>query len=174
VEDFEDPMAVTASHPGSLAGAASRARSRGLMLIAAFKLFKGLVLLAVAIGALRLVHRDVAVEVARWADAFRVDPRSFYFHRLLQRFAGLNDKRLKELSAGTFFYAALLLTEGTGLAFRKRWAEYFTTITTSSFLPLEVYEIAHRSTVPRVLVLILNIGVVVYLVAGLRRRRESP
>jgi Predicted membrane protein (DUF2127) len=33
------------------------------------------------------------------------------------------------LSAGTFVYAGLLLTEGTGLLMRKRRAEYFTIIT---------------------------------------------
>ncbi len=145
----------------------------GLRIIAAFKLFKGLVLLAVGIGAARLLHRDVALEVERWADLFRVDPNNRYIHRLLERLSILDAKKLKELSVGTFFYSALLLTEGFGLLLGKRWAEYFTVIATSSFIPLEVYELTRRTTLARLVVLLLNVLVVVYLVIEIRRNRES-
>jgi uncharacterized membrane protein (DUF2068 family) len=144
---------------------------RVLYLIAAFKLFKGFALLAVAVGALRLVHRDVAAGVYRWANTFRVDPDNRFVHRLLERFASLNDKKLRALSVGTFLYSALFFTEGAGLLMRKRWAEYFTTIATFSFIPLEIYELARRVTVPRGVVLLLNVAVVVYLVIHLYRDR---
>src|SRR5580658_10786885 len=147
----------------------SKTHSRGLMLIAAFKLLKGFALLAVAIGALRLLHRDVAGVTDQWVNAFRVDPHNHYIHWLLEKLAKVDDHKLRELSVGTFIYAAVFLTEGTGLAFRKRWAEYFTIITTASFLPLEVYEIIHHVTVAKSVALILNIAVVVYLVRELRR-----
>ena len=142
---------------------------RPLDLIAAFKLFKGFVLLAVAIGALRLLQEGTAVEVYRWADSFRVDPSNRYIQRLLLRLSMFDDKRLRELSVGTFFYSALFFTEGTGLLFRKRWAEYFTTIVTFSFIPLEIYELARRATFARGIVLLLNIAVVIYLIVDLRR-----
>src|ERR1700676_3444479 len=51
------------------------ATPRGLRLIAAFKLFKGLVLFAVGIGAAKLLHKHMAFEFERWADMFRVDPQ---------------------------------------------------------------------------------------------------
>jgi uncharacterized membrane protein (DUF2068 family) len=77
-----------------------------------------------------------------------------------------------EVSFGTFFYAALLLTEGVGLAMDKRWAEYFTIITTSSFIPLEIYQIFHHTNVTKIVVLLINIAVVWYLALELRRHRE--
>jgi uncharacterized membrane protein (DUF2068 family) len=150
-------------------------------MIAVFKLFKGVVLFAVGMGAAKLLHKDLAFEVERWADIFRVDPNSHYFRRLLEKFLTLDDRKLRELSVGTFFYSALLLTEGTGLLLRKRWAEYFTIIVTSSFLPLEVYELTKRISAPRIIVLLLNAAIVVYLVVEVRRgsktdagKRESP
>ena len=149
--------------------AKSKSHSRGLMLIAAFKLFKGFVLLAVAIGALRLLHRDLAGVVDHWVNAFRVDPHNRYLHWLLAKLPMVDDRKLKELSIGTFIYAAVFLTEGTGLAFHKRWAEYFTIITTSSFLPLEVYELIHHATIAKAVALAINIAVVIYLVRELRR-----
>ena len=149
------------------------ATPRGIRLIAAFKLFKGLVLLAVGIGAVKLVHKDIAFELVRWADIFRVDPNNHYFQRLLERFSILDARKLRELSVGTFFYSALLLTEGTGLLLGQRWAEYFTIIATSSFIPLEVYEIVKRVRVAKVVVLLLNIVVVAYLVIVLRRNHKN-
>jgi uncharacterized membrane protein (DUF2068 family) len=156
---------------GGITGAA--ATPRGLQFIAAFKLFKGLVLFAVGVGAAKLLHKDMAFELERWADIFRVDPNNFYIHRLLERFSILDDRQLKELSVGTFFYSALLLTEGTGLLLGRRWAEFFTIIATSSFIPLEVYELTKRVRSARLIVLLLNLVVVAYLVMGLRRKRKN-
>ena len=147
--------------------------SRGLRLIAAFKLFKGLVLFAVGIGAVKLLHKDMAYQVERWADLFRVDPNNHYIHHLLERFSILDDRKLKELSVGTFFYSALLLTEGIGLLLAKRWAEYFTIIVTSSFIPLETYELTKRVSRAKLVVLLLNILVVAYLVIELRRNHKK-
>jgi len=125
---------VTPKRPKQNKQKAGRRRiSAGVRLIAAFKLFKGLVLLAVGIGALKLLHKDVAFEVERWADLFRVDPHNRFIHRLLEKVSNVNPKKLRELSVGTFFYSAMLLTEGTGLLFAQRWAEYFTIIATSAF-----------------------------------------
>ena len=147
--------------------------SRGLWLIAVFKLLKGLALLAIGIGALKLLHKDVASEVERWVNYLRVDPQNYYIHKLLAKVGLLNDRKLKELSVGTFFYSALLLTEGVGLAFKQRWAEYFTIITTASLLPLEVFEIARRLSFARIALFLVNIAIVVYLVRHLRKNHKS-
>jgi len=147
--------------------------SRGLLVIAAFKLLKGLTLLAVGIGAHTLIDRDLVAVVEHWVNVFRVDPNNHYLHTVLERCTDLSPQRLRELSFGTFFYAALLLTEGVGLALGKRWAEYFTIIATSSFIPLEIYEIFHHANVTKVVVLLINIAVVWYLVLELRRYRGT-
>ena len=151
----------------------STAAPRGLRLIAAFKLFKGLVLFAVGIGAVKLLHKDLAFEIERWADIFRVDPNNHFIHRLLERLSILDERKLKELSVGTFFYSALLLTEGTGLLLGKRWAEYFTIVATSSFIPLEVYELTKRVSSPKIIVLLINVAVIVYLVVEICRNRKN-
>ena len=146
--------------------------SRGLLLIAAFKLIKGLALLALGIGALRLLHKDVAAEIAQWIDVLRVDPHNHYIQSLLEKLGMVDDRKLKALSIGTFFYSALFLTEGFGLALRKRWAEYLTIVSTASLLPLEVYEIAKHVSAAKIVVLLANIAIVVYLVLEVRRTRN--
>jgi len=156
--------------PGDLSK--SDPRSGGLMLIAAFKIFKGVVLLAVGLGALRLIHRDAAAQLLQWINFFRVDPENIFIHRLIAKFSELNDHKLREFSIGTFIYSALLLTEGSGLAFRKRWAEYFTIFMTGSFIPLEIWEFYRHPSEVKVIILVINVAIVVYLIYEIRRNRR--
>ncbi len=141
----------------------------GLLLIALFKLVKGLLLVGVGMGALKLLHKDVAETLADWIAILRVDPDNRFIHKLLAKLWFVDDRKLEEISAGTFFYAALLLTEGTGLWLRKRWAEYLTTLVTGSLIPLELYELARRVSAAKILVIGINVAVVWYLVRGLAR-----
>src|SRR5437879_11922450 len=149
-----------------------RSHGRGLRLIAAFKLVDGLALLALGIGALKLLHKDVAPVVEHWINIFQVDPHSRYIQLLLAKLSIVDDRRLKELSVGTFIYSAIFLAEGAGLAFRKSWAEYLTIVTTASLLPLEVYELAKHSSIGKVLALVINLAVVIYLVLEICRSRK--
>jgi uncharacterized membrane protein (DUF2068 family) len=152
-------------------GSAKQERDKWLLLIALFKLFKALLLLIVGASALSLINTDAAAHVARWTAALRVDPDNHFVHRLLAKLSFVSDRQLEEVSAGTFFYAALMLTEGVGLWLQKRWAEYFTIFVTGSLIPLEVYELWERLSATKVFVLVVNIAVVVYLIA---RRLNRP
>src|SRR5260370_32159809 len=146
-----------------------RADGRGLRLIAAFKLLNGLALPALGIGALKLLHKDVDTVVEHWINIFQVDPHSHYIQLLLAKLSMVDDRRLKQLSVGTFFYAAIFLTEGIGLALGVRWAEDLTIVTTDSLLPLEVYELAQHASIATGVVLVINLAVVAYLIRELRR-----
>ncbi|MBV9156971.1 MAG: DUF2127 domain-containing protein [Acidobacteriaceae bacterium] len=148
-----------------------RSGSTTILLIGLFKLFKALLLIAVGIGALKLLHKNVADVATHWIEVLRVDPENRFIHPMLSKLFRIGPKQLKELSAGTFFYAALLLVEGVGLLMRKHWAEYFTAIMTAALIPLEVYELAKHFTAAKVIVLLVNVAIVVYLVARLRGRR---
>jgi uncharacterized membrane protein (DUF2068 family) len=144
-----------------------------LLLIALFKLLKGLLLVGVGIGAFKLLHRDLGETVAHWVNVLRVDPENRFVHGLLSRVLRINANQLKELGVGTFIYAGLLLTEGTGLLLRKRWAEYFTIITTGLLVPLEVYELVRHLTTVKVIVLIVNVAIVIYLIVHVRRGAQQ-
>ena len=70
-------------------------QGRGLLLIAAFKLLKAFALLAVGIGALKLLHKDVAASIEHWITAFQVDPHNHFIHKLLEKLSIMDDRRLK-------------------------------------------------------------------------------
>ena len=154
--------------------AARQPRDRAIIWIAVFRLAKGALLIAVAIGALKLLHHDVGDTLTQVVRSLRADPDNRFIHKGLAKLGRLDDRRLEEISAGSFIYAALLLTEGTGLLLGKRWAEYFTVILTASLLPLEVYELFEKFTATRAIVIVINAAIVVYLVARLRHHHGRP
>jgi uncharacterized membrane protein (DUF2068 family) len=158
------------SHPDDVS---EKNGSTGIILIGLFKLLKAVLLIIVGIGALRLLHKDVADTVAHWIDVLRVDPDNRFIHRILAKVFAATPAQLKTLSVGTFFYAALLMTEGTGLLLRKHWAEYFTVVTTAALVPLEIYELVERFTMAKTIVLVVNVAIVWYLLIRLRRRRPA-
>lgn len=145
-------------------------RDLWILLIGVFKLVKGISLLIVGLGLLKLLHRDVAAVTQHWIEVLRVDPENRFIHRGLVRIFNVTPKQLKELSAGTFVYAAIFLTEGTGLLARKHWAEYMTLISTGLFIPLEAYEIHRHFTWLKVAVTLVNLLIVWYLAARIKRR----
>ena len=141
-----------------------------LFLIGLFKLFKALLLIAVGVGAIKFLHKDLGGTVLHWVEVLRFDPDNQYVHRLLLRVFRVTPKQLKELSVGTFLYAGLFATEGIGLLLRRHWAEYFTIVTTGALIPLEIYEMAKHFTGIKLGVTVINILIVWYLIARVRSR----
>ncbi|MEO9224182.1 MAG: DUF2127 domain-containing protein, partial [Acidimicrobiales bacterium] len=54
--------------------------------------------------------------------------------------------------------------EAVGLWLERRWAEYLTVLATAGFLPIEIHELVDRVTVLRVLALLVNLAILVWLV----------
>src|SRR3984957_3502856 len=117
-----------------------------IRLIALFKMLKAVLLIAVGLGALHLLHRDVAGMLVHWVKTFGLDPGGRYVDRVLQKAVALNPHTIRGLGVGSFIYGGLFLTEGIGLWLLKRWAEWFTVIMTSSLVPVEIYEIYRHPT----------------------------
>jgi len=144
-----------------------------LRLIALFKFLKTALLIAVGIGALRLIHMDVAAVMEHFVLRLGLDPGGRYVGSALEKAANLTPDKVESVAIGSFIYAGLFLTEGLGLWMLKRWAEWLTVIITSTALPVEIYEIFHHPSAAKVLVLILNIGIVAYLIYQMRRNPSA-
>lgn len=147
-----------------------RTQDKGLLLIAFLKLVKGLALLAIGIGALKLLHKDVEAIASYWLDVLRIDSDSRLFGHIVAKLMAIHDPQLRAISAATFFYSAIMFTEGVGLFMGLRWAEYLTIIATSSFLPYEIYEVVAHLSAGRIILLLVNVAVVAYLVRVVRMK----
>ena len=147
-----------------------RPGGNALFAIAVFKWIKGAALLALTFGAISMFGKDIGEVVGHWLDLARIDPENKYATMLLQRVDLVGPHQLKELTLVTGLYAAMFLVEGTGLALRQRWAEYFTLVTTGLFIPLEIYELCQHATVIRASLLIVNLGVLIFLFRLVRQK----
>jgi uncharacterized membrane protein (DUF2068 family) len=144
-----------------------------LRAIALFKLAKAALLIAVGVAALRLVHTDIARILEEWVPRIGFGPGSRYVGRLLVEAAAWTPNRIRDVAVGSFIYAALFLTEGIGLWMLKRWAEWMTIVITSSLVPVEIYEIFRHPNVAKVVLLVINLGLVGYLIYQVREEREE-
>jgi uncharacterized membrane protein (DUF2068 family) len=142
--------------------------------IGIYKLFEASLLAAAGFGVLKLLHRDIGEMLEHWVRVLRVDPDNRYVHALLGKAFSVSPKQLRELSAGTFVYAALRLSEGIGLVLRQRWGEYLTVIATALFVPLEIWEMMRHFTWIKVAVFIGNIAILIYLIYGLNKPLRRP
>ena len=150
-----------------------REHPRGLLLIAAFKLLKGFSLLCVGIAVHMLASDHLIAEAHRLGDLFRIDPHNHYLNTLIEKTTNVDRHKLRELSIGTFIYSSLFFTEGIGLALRKRWAEFLTIVSTAGLIPFEIYVLYNHPTSARTFLLLVNIGVVAYLIYEVRRLTET-
>ena len=151
-------------------GSSTQPRHKGLLIIGVFKLLKALLLIAIAIGALSMLHNNLETQISNLIFTLRGDPDNHYVNLLLHKVTGVDDRKLKEISLGTFIYAALFVTEGTGLLLRKRWGEYFTVIITGSFIPFEIYELVRHTTPVKIVAVVINVAILWYLILQLRHR----
>jgi len=82
---------------------------------------------------------------------------------------------LQLLGAALAVDAGLAALEGWALARGRRWGEWLVVVTTGSLLPWESWELIRRPSAVRLLLLLVNLAVVLYLVVRiLRRHRPRP
>jgi uncharacterized membrane protein (DUF2068 family) len=143
---------------------------RWVLVIGVFRLVKSVLLAAFGVGALVGVPEAIvraAVDALRWVGALwghgTVRPA-------IVRLLSLDNREVRELAIACLAYAAVFAIEGAGLIRRRRWAEWLTVVVTGSFIPFEVYELVRRAGPGKIVALILNVAIVVYL--AWRRYRD--
>jgi uncharacterized membrane protein (DUF2068 family) len=150
-----------------------RKSPRGLRVIAAVKLFKGVLLLGLGLGLFGLVNRDVADMAQRLTDRLNIDPENHYARLFLEKAANLQPDTLRHFGLWSLIYSAILLTEGTGLWLNLRWAKYLVIVSTGAFVPEEIYLCLHKFGWIKLGVLALNIGILAYIIHLVLRREKT-
>lgn len=167
------PMTPSASSHPPQAPPAHRHSLDPLRVIALFKFFKALVLIATGYGVHLLLKGSLLLRLREWSVTLTDGFAQRLLLRTLGWVEGLGAKRIHIVMAVTLAYTAVVLTEGTGLWLRRAWAEWLTVIATASLIPFELWELIVRPLDRKLAVLatvVVNVAILWYLTWLLRRR----
>jgi len=149
----------------------------GLTVIAVFKVVKGLLLLFLGLGFLKLMHAEIATLFSLLIEALHLNADSRLIHALVLKVDALQPHTVLLAALISLGYAVILLVEGVGLWLEFTWAAYLTVVSTSLLLPFELYETIEQVSILRIGVLLLNLVIVLYLISQLKRhtlRERTP
>lgn len=144
-----------------------------LRVIGIFKLTQSLLIASLALAAMHLIRPTVAAKVREWVDDMPLEGQQDVARRAASWLLGLPPTAAQVLVGGTLLYALLFAVEGVGLLMKRRWAEWLTVVATASFVPIEVWEVAHRPGVMKVVIIAVNLAVVYFLARHLAGRSPA-
>jgi uncharacterized membrane protein (DUF2068 family) len=153
-------------------------RAPTLYAIITIKLLKGLLFVTLAIVAYTLSDNDLPAEYRHFLQHLRVNPERRFWADLAVQVGHLTEANVLWAAAGTLVYSLFSLVEGIGLMFRISWAGWLAIGESAFFIPIEIYDLVHRTAPERarpghelmVLVILgLNILIVWYLFANRHR-----
>jgi uncharacterized membrane protein (DUF2068 family) len=65
------------------------------------------------------------------------------------------------------------MAEAYGLWHNRAWAMWFAVASDALFLPIEIFELYERITIPRFLILLVNIVLILYLSRHIKQSRSQ-
>jgi uncharacterized membrane protein (DUF2068 family) len=137
--------------------------NRVVALIGAFKLVKATLLVALGVSGLLFGPEQISrigEHVIVWVGAF---PGRHSVDHALTRLLSLGHRTEARLAVSCLAYAAVFFVEGLGLLRRRPWAEWLTVAVTTSFIPIEIYEIVEHLGPAKIVAAVLNATIVGYL-----------
>jgi len=137
---------------------------KGVRTVATVEFTKGVIVVLVGLGALSMRHKDFWGLAESFLRFFNLHP---HHHRFVGVFVALvskvHDVRLWKIAVILSIYVILRFVEAFGLWYAFPWAEWMAAITGAVYIPFEVTDLIHRVTWFRVAVLVVNAGVVLYM-----------
>jgi len=154
---------------GSVSSVPTKQRAPTLYVIACLKLGKALLLILLALGVWQLSDENLPALFRQTLLFLHLDPEKQFFVDLGIQLGRISSQKILWVAAGTVFYSLFSLAEGIGLLWRAGWAGWMAIGESAFFIPIEVYELVHRSSAAAAGVLLLNGWIVEYLLVNRER-----
>ncbi|WP_040547391.1 DUF2127 domain-containing protein [Pedosphaera parvula] len=146
--------------------------TKGVRTVAIFEGAKGLLVVLVGFGLLGLVHRNVEIAAEHLVRRLHLNPARHLPHIFLEAAGQVHDSNLLLLAAGALAYSTGRFIEAYGLWRQRRWAEWVAVISGAVYLPVEFYELVRRVHWSKVVIVIVNLGIVFYMTRVLIQSRK--
>lgn len=146
------------------------ARAVGLQAIIAYKLFKAVAEALIGVLMIYLLLSGAEAGAATAAEMLlEHSARAWALKAATLLIVTATTRHVEVAAAGAFVDAIFSALEGLALRAGKWWAPWLVVFATGALMPWELFEIVRKPTWIRVLLLLLNLAVVVYLVRGVKK-----
>jgi len=135
----------------------------GLQAVALFEGAKGALVLLTGCGLLTLIHQDLHLAAERLVRQIHLNPARHYPTIFIEAAGRVTDSQLWAYAFAALLYSLVRFAEAFGLWTGRRWAEWFGLVSGGIYIPIELYEAIQKPSWPRLTVLVVNTGIVVYL-----------
>ena len=137
---------------------------KGVRTVATIEFTKGIIVVLAGLGVFSMRHRDVWGVAESFLEFFHVNPHHHYVGVFINLVYRLSDVRLWKIAVVAAVYAALRFVEAYGLWYLRPWAEWLAIASGSIYIPFEVADLLRRPDGIRLLIIVVNLGIVLYLV----------
>ena len=135
--------------------------------IALYKFAKTLACVLLAMAAFHLLRADVADHFDRWLSSFTWAARHGLVAQAIDKLEALGPAQFRLVGATAITYAILYALEGVGLWLGKRWAAWLVVVESGLLLPFEGWSLWHHFSTFKLLLMLANVLVVLYLLHAL-------
>ncbi len=148
---------------------------KGVRTVATVEFTKGIIVALAGLGVLSMRHKDIWGVTESFLEFLHVNPH--HHHRLFGVFLALahrvGDVRLWKIAVVAAVYVVLRFVEAYGLWRIRPWAEWLAFASGTIYIPFEAADLWRHPAWFRVLVIVVNILIVLYmLMLRLEARRE--
>jgi len=115
------------------------------------------------LGVLSMRHRDIWGVAESLLEFFHVNPHRHYVGIFIDLVYRVSDIRLWKIAVVAAVYVILRFVEAYGLWYVKPWSEWLAIASGTIYIPFEMADLMHRITWLRVVVIVVNLGIVLYM-----------
>jgi uncharacterized membrane protein (DUF2068 family) len=141
--------------------------------VAGFEAFKGIAVILLGI-VLLIYHSDAEDLAEAMLDHLHIDADRRIGQLLMHAASQVSDARLWTIAGAALTYSTVRFVEAWGLWHRRIWAEWFALLSGAMYLPWEILKVAQRATAERLIVLVINVIIVLYMLYIRIRERRIP
>jgi uncharacterized membrane protein (DUF2068 family) len=136
---------------------------KGVRTVATFEFTKGIVVLLAGLGVFTMRHKDIWGVAESLLEFLHANPHHHFVGIFIDLVYRVSDIRLWKIATAAAVYVILRFVEAYGLWYVRPWAEWLAIASGSIYIPFEVADLLRRPDILRLLILVINIGVVVYM-----------
>jgi uncharacterized membrane protein (DUF2068 family) len=136
---------------------------KGVRTVATIEFTKGMVVVLAGLGAFSMRHKDIWGVAESFLEFFHVNPHHHYVGVFIDLVYRISDVRLWKIAVVASLYAILRFIEAYGLWYALPWAEWMAFVSGAIYIPFEVADLIHRPTWIRLLIVVVNALVVMYM-----------